>query len=183
MPDISCFGKGIANGLPLSVLGGKATFMLRIPEVRFGSTFEGEAVSIAAALATIREVLEKDVCGTLANLGTALARSFSNAAERYGISGRLAGPAARPHLELDDHAGVATRELRWLCLQELARAGILTIGVFNVCYSHNSTDLESTAAAFETAMRALRTALDRGSVAGLLDERLLAGIRLAQGVR
>jgi glutamate-1-semialdehyde 2,1-aminomutase len=56
IPDLSCFGKSIANGMPLSVLAGLERHMARLPEIFYGMTFEGEAISIAAALATLREV-------------------------------------------------------------------------------------------------------------------------------
>ena len=52
-PDLTCLGKAIANGFPLSAIVGKADLMRALDEVFFSLTFGGEAVSLAAAKATI----------------------------------------------------------------------------------------------------------------------------------
>jgi acetylornithine/succinyldiaminopimelate/putrescine aminotransferase len=51
-PDIICLGKCIANGLPLSVVGGKKEVM-ECGEYFISSTFAGETLSLAAALKTM----------------------------------------------------------------------------------------------------------------------------------
>jgi glutamate-1-semialdehyde 2,1-aminomutase len=181
--DLACHGKGVANGLPLSVLSGKAVYMQRLEDVRYGMTFEAEAVSLAAALATVREVLEKDVCRALTDKGRYLTHEYERLATHYGMATRLGGPLARPHLTVESQAGIAERELRWLFIQELSRAGVLTVGVFNLCFSHDEEDLRLTVGAFERAMSALRRARDQGSVEGLLDPRILEGIRLTERVQ
>lgn len=56
-PDLICMGKGMANGLPISVVGGKKHIM-DCGEYFISTTFAGELPSIFAALATISE-LEK----------------------------------------------------------------------------------------------------------------------------
>lgn len=175
-PDLACYGKAIANGAPLSVLSGTHEHMRHVPAVKYGMTFEGEAVSIAAGLATIHEIIDEDVCGALARKGQSLMRAYASIAALRGIPTRLAGPCARPHLAFDDAGGVPARELRWLLIQELARAGVLTVGTFSVCYSHDEHDLLTTIGAFDTAMEAVGRAIAHGSVAGLLDPRLHRGL-------
>jgi glutamate-1-semialdehyde 2,1-aminomutase len=51
-PDLICLGKAMANGLPLSVVGGKRDVM-ECGEYFVSSTFAGETVSLAAALKTM----------------------------------------------------------------------------------------------------------------------------------
>jgi len=63
-PDLSTLGKAIANGFPLAVLCGRGDVLDRFNtspngNVLFGGTFNGHALSVAAALATI-EILEQD---------------------------------------------------------------------------------------------------------------------------
>src|SRR5262249_51074709 len=55
-PDLACFGKAMANGLPLSAVVGRADVMRIFEQIFFSSTFGGEAVSLAASLETIREL-------------------------------------------------------------------------------------------------------------------------------
>src|SRR5438105_4779070 len=60
--DLATFSKAIANGMPLSVLAGRADVMsLLEKDVFFYTTFGGEALSLAAAVATIDELREKAV--------------------------------------------------------------------------------------------------------------------------
>lgn len=57
-PDIILLGKGMANGYPLSAMGGKKE-VIDCGEWFFSTTFSGEAVSLAACKATIEELATK----------------------------------------------------------------------------------------------------------------------------
>ncbi len=53
-PDLAAFGKGIANGYPLAAVVGRSDIMEQIATTTFiSSTFGGDAVSLAAASATL----------------------------------------------------------------------------------------------------------------------------------
>lgn len=58
-PDVILFAKGVASGLPLAGIMAGAELMARWPNGAHGSTFGGNPVSCAAAVATI-EVLERE---------------------------------------------------------------------------------------------------------------------------
>ena len=58
-PDLATFGKGIANGFPLSVLTGKRKYMELVEKIFFSGTFGGETISIAAAIAVINKYKKK----------------------------------------------------------------------------------------------------------------------------
>ncbi|MBP0533153.1 aminotransferase class III-fold pyridoxal phosphate-dependent enzyme, partial [Mycobacterium tuberculosis] len=58
-PDLATFGKGLANGYPVSAVAGRADVMQLMEEIFFSFTFGGETLSLAAALATMRK-LERD---------------------------------------------------------------------------------------------------------------------------
>ncbi|MBV9951656.1 MAG: aminotransferase class III-fold pyridoxal phosphate-dependent enzyme [Acidimicrobiia bacterium] len=58
-PDVILFAKGVASGLPLGGIVAPAALMEQWPNGTHGSTFGGNPVTCAAALATI-EVLERD---------------------------------------------------------------------------------------------------------------------------
>ncbi|MCE5229382.1 aminotransferase class III-fold pyridoxal phosphate-dependent enzyme [bacterium] len=171
-PDLSCFGKSIANGLPLSVLAGSERFMRLLPQARYGMTFEAESVSIAAALATLGELRGKNVCRELARKGRFLREAYAAQAKQHGLNTGFEGQDARPCLRFEDHGRVGARQLRWLLIQELARAGIITQGALTVCYSHTDQDLNAVAAVFGEALRTVASAVERGTTQGLLDERI-----------
>ena len=56
VPDLSCFGKGMANGYPLSAIVGKKEIMKLMEEIFFSTTFGGDTISLAAALSTIKKM-------------------------------------------------------------------------------------------------------------------------------
>ena len=58
-PDLAAFGKAMANGMPISVLVGKKEVMSYLKDTLVTSTFASEALSIEAALETIK-ILEED---------------------------------------------------------------------------------------------------------------------------
>ncbi|MEO7767188.1 MAG: aminotransferase class III-fold pyridoxal phosphate-dependent enzyme, partial [Ferruginibacter sp.] len=62
LPDLACYSKAFANGMPISFLTGRSDVMsLFNEEVFFFTTFGGETLSLAAAIATIHEMIDKDV--------------------------------------------------------------------------------------------------------------------------
>ena len=71
-PDLSCFGKAIANGMPFSTLVGKAEIMSKFDEVFYSLTNAGETLSLAAAKAVIEFYDQVDVPAYLAKSGEAL---------------------------------------------------------------------------------------------------------------
>jgi len=52
-PDITCLGKAMANGMPISCIAGKRKIMKKTEAVFISTTFGGETLSMAAAVATI----------------------------------------------------------------------------------------------------------------------------------
>ncbi|PIT86864.1 MAG: aspartate aminotransferase family protein, partial [Candidatus Magasanikbacteria bacterium CG10_big_fil_rev_8_21_14_0_10_43_6] len=62
-PDLATFGKSMANGMPISALVGKKEYMDIVSDIFYSFTYAGETLSIAAALATIQEIEEKNVVG------------------------------------------------------------------------------------------------------------------------
>ena len=70
VPDLATYSKAIANGMPLSVLTGKADIMqLLDKKVFFYTTFGGETLSLAAALATINYIKEHKVTSYISSKG------------------------------------------------------------------------------------------------------------------
>ena len=79
---MATFSKAVANGMPLSILTGRAEVMKVLEkDVFFYATFGGEALSLAAAKATITELREKNVPEYLAKQGKKLKNGYNNIAE------------------------------------------------------------------------------------------------------
>lgn len=180
-PDISCFGKSIANGLPLAALCGKVEYMKELPKTFYGMTFEGEAISIAAALVTVREVFAQKVPHHLYLKGSRLRTTYAKIASQLDLQTEVMGFDQCPHVEFSDHGSVAAREAKWLWIQKMVEKGVFTLGSFILCLQHDEKDLKVIEGAMEYALSAVRDAVDKGTVEGQLDPRVLASMGGVRG--
>jgi glutamate-1-semialdehyde 2,1-aminomutase len=71
-PDITTLSKGMGNGYPISAVVGKAEYMGKMSESPSVGTFSTEALAITAAVATIKELKEKNAVHHLWNVGQRL---------------------------------------------------------------------------------------------------------------
>ncbi len=88
-PDIVCMAKGIASGMPLGVVISKADIMDWVPGSH-ASTFGGNPVCIAAALATL-DVLEKDGVANAAKIGKHIMDRISTWPKKHALVGDVRG--------------------------------------------------------------------------------------------
>jgi glutamate-1-semialdehyde 2,1-aminomutase len=142
-PDLAAFGKGLANGYPVSAVAGRADVMRLMEEVFFSFTFGGEALSLAAALATMRKLESEPVIDTLYRQGRAVMEGLKSVIAESDASDFL-GVAGNPtwsFLTMQDCGGYTLWQIKTLFLQEMFSRGILTIGTHNMSYSHGDDEV------------------------------------------
>jgi len=163
--DLACFSKAVANGMPISMLTGRADVMrLLEKDVFFFTTFGGEALSLAAAKATILEMREKGVHAHLARQGKKLREGYDAVARGLGLGWtRCIGMDARSLVVFDATAGNPL-ELKSFVQQEMIRRGILWGGFHNVCFSHGEDDVARTLAAYGEILPRLAELVAAGRV-------------------
>jgi glutamate-1-semialdehyde aminotransferase len=169
-PDLACYSKAIANGMPLSVLTGQEEVMqLLEEEVFFFSTFGGEALSLAAAVATINELQKQDVPAYLARQGQTLRDGYNQIAEELGISHYTLckGHPARTLVTFEASFGDPLH-MKSLVQQELIKRGILWSGFHNICFSHTEQDIDYTLEAYRDVLPLLKQAVETDTVADFL---------------
>lgn len=177
-PDLACFGKAMANGLPLSAIVGKAPIMDLMEDVFISGTFGGEALSLAAAIATIDKLERHNVPARLWALGDRLSAAFNAAAARHGFAGILSmgGEGWWPRLGVSKPP-VAADLMTSLMRQEFLAAGLLLGGSLNLSLAHDDPQIEQqSAAAFDRALAALRADLDSPEPAGTLRGELVRNV-------
>ena len=164
--DLACFSKAIANGMPLSVLTGRADVMRLLEEdVFFFTTFGGEALSLAAAKATIEDLRELEVPARLEVAGKRLQEGYNHLAAKKGLSHtKASGLACRSIITFDAAAGDPLLQ-KSLVQQELIRHGVLWTGFHNLCLAHGEPELDHVLLAYDRALDALSTALAKGQLA------------------
>jgi glutamate-1-semialdehyde aminotransferase len=167
--DLACFSKAVANGMPISILTGRADVMrLLEKDVFFFTTFGGEALSLAATRATINEMRNRNVHQHLARQGTKLRDGYNAIAAGLGMEyTRCIGLAPRTLVTFDASAGNPL-EMKSLMQQEMIKRGILWSGFHNICFSHSDEDVEYTLAAYNDALPILKRAVEEKNVRGYL---------------
>lgn len=163
--DLACFSKAVANGMPISILTGRRDIMSLIEkDVFFYTTFGGEALSLAAAKATILEIKEKDVISHIAEQGKKLKNGYNGLAEYFDMDyTKCSGYNWRSIVTFDAKRGDSL-EMKSLLQQEMIKRGVLWSAFHNMCFSHSGEDVQYTLDAYKDALPVLKKAIEEGNV-------------------
>ena len=165
IPDLACYSKAIANGMPISVLTGRKDIMkLLDKEVFFYTTFGGEALSLAAAKATINELKEKDVPENLAVQGRKLREGYNLIAQQLRMSyTKCTGMDCRTIITFNSSAGDPL-VMKSLVQQEMIKRGVLWSGFHNMSFSHSNADIEYTLKVYREVLPILDKAVEENNI-------------------
>jgi 4-aminobutyrate aminotransferase/(S)-3-amino-2-methylpropionate transaminase len=100
VPDLVTTAKGIAGGLPLSALTGRAELMDAVHPGGLGGTYGGNPVACAAALATIATMREQDLAGAARAIEATMLPRLRALQERTGGIGDVRGRGAMLAVEI-----------------------------------------------------------------------------------
>ena len=184
-PDLATFGKGLANGYPLSALAGRADVMKLMEEIFFSFMFGGEALSLAAALATITKLQSAPVLKSIRTQGCKVVDGLAALIDRHGI-GDFVGVAGDPtwsFLVMEDTAGYSSFDLKTLLLQEMFARGVLMLGTHNMSYAHSDADVAKLLAAYDEILPLLTDAVRNRSLAQHLKEVQAVGSAVPREVK
>ena len=95
-PDLTTMGKAIANGFPIAAIGGRREHMERLNtnpagDVHFGGTYNGNAVGVEAALATIAQLEDGSVHERVFRLGERMRTALQEIADEAGVAAMVGG--------------------------------------------------------------------------------------------
>jgi len=167
--DLACFSKAVANGMPLSILTGRREYMQLLErDVFFFTTFGGEALSLAAAKATIHEIETKNVPQFLSRQGKKVKHGYNALASELDMEyTRCHGFDCRTIVTFDAGAGDPL-EMKSLVQQELIRRGILWSGFHTMSFSHSDEDIFRTLQAYREVLPLLKKAVASGNITKFL---------------
>ena len=128
-PDIVCMAKGIASGMPLGVTVSRADIMDWVPGSH-ASTFGGNPVCIAAALATLDVIENEGLLAHSAELGGYMLKRMADWPAKYRIVGDVRGRGLMIGVEIvkDQKTKEYGAELRDRIVQRSFEHGILFLG-------------------------------------------------------
>jgi glutamate-1-semialdehyde 2,1-aminomutase len=177
-PDLAVYSKACANGMPIALLTGRADVMeLFNKEVFSYTTFGGETLSLAAAIATIEELRDKKVPKYLDEKGAMLKYGYNALAVELGMDKytRCVGYNCRSMVTFLPDAGNAL-EVKTLMQQEMIKRGILWAGFHNMMYSHTKEDIAYTLAAYREVLPIVKMVIENGDVKSYLQGDVLEAV-------
>jgi glutamate-1-semialdehyde 2,1-aminomutase len=168
-PDLSTFGKALANGFALSALCGKREIMRlggreRPDEQVFllSTTHGAEIPSLAAAIATMAVYRREPVVEHLHVQGAGWPRGCARrGAARLADHVQVVGRACGLLYVARDRDGQPSQAFRTLLLQETIARGVLAPSLV-ISYSHSDADVDRTVEAFDGAFAVYCAALEGG---------------------
>ena len=176
-PDLSTFGKALANGFAVSAVAGRRELMelggIRHRRDRvflLSTTHGGETHALAAAIASMRVYRSEPVVDHLQRQGARLAAGFEALAKAHGVADRVQvfGRPCNLAFATLGPSGAPCQAFRALFLQELIARGILAPSLV-ISYSHGDAEVDRTLEALDGALGIYRRALDAGGVDRFLD--------------
>ena len=105
-PDVVVMGKPMGNGFPVAALVARSELLEAVPaEVELFSTFGGNPVACAAALAVLAVIADEGLVASAAKVGSYLRQGLLTLADRHTLIGDIRGEGLMVGVELIDAAG------------------------------------------------------------------------------
>jgi glutamate-1-semialdehyde 2,1-aminomutase len=169
-PDLCTFGKGMANGYPLSALAGRREVMRRGGFVDdadrvflLSQTYAAQPWALAAMLAVIDVYQQEQIADRLQSIGGDLRRGVEAVVAEAGLSAyfQLRGRDCNLVYAAKDQHGQPSQAFRTLVLQEFLDRGILAPS-FVVSAAHDPAAVQQTIDAVAELMPVYQRALEDG---------------------
>jgi glutamate-1-semialdehyde 2,1-aminomutase len=170
-PDLSTWGKALANGFSVSALAGKREFM-RLGDLEqtdrprvflLSTTHGGETHGLAAMMATVDVYRTEPVVEHLFRAGERLRAGMNEAIRRHGLQEHVSVMGAGCNLLYGtlDQGKKPSQAFRTLFLQETIARGVVMPSLV-VSYSHSDADIDETVEAIDGALGVYARALNDG---------------------
>ena len=154
-PDLSTWGKCVANGHPISVMLGSDKARKAAAAIYVTGSFWFQAATMAAALETLRLVRDTDYLERITDLGERLRRGLAERASAAGFGLRQTGPGTMPLFLFDDDPDLR----KGFCFSsEMLARGVYVHPWHNMflCAAMTEADIDGALDAADGALRALR---------------------------
>jgi glutamate-1-semialdehyde 2,1-aminomutase len=144
IPDLATFGKGMANGYPLSAVVGSDEVMQKVEDIFFSGTFGGETLSLAAASQIIDKYRNESVIKYFSEIGAYLLDQLNQLINREKLNDVFwtSGHPSWSFLHIKEQENFNVFEIKTFFLQEMFKRGILTLGSHNISFSHKKEDID-----------------------------------------
>jgi glutamate-1-semialdehyde 2,1-aminomutase len=154
-PDLSCWGKSIANGYPISALLGADKVRAAAGSLYVTGSFWFAAVAMAAGVVTLDEIANNDYLEHTVRLAGILRAGFDESAKRHGFSIRQSGPPQMPLILFD---GDRDFRLGYAWSAEMVKRGVYVHPWHNMffCAAMTEADMALALEAADGSFKALK---------------------------
>lgn len=178
-PDLSTWGKGVANGFSACMLAGKKEIM-RLGGIDhdqervflISTTHGAETHALAAAIASIKYTRDHNTIASDYQKGLIIRDNINQLISKHGLNDYLEikGHPCWLLMVFRDKNKQASDGMKTLFYQEVIKHGILFRGTFNISVSHSEADMQKTFEAFDKAMLVYSKAVEEGYATYLVGE-------------
>lgn len=180
-PDLSTWGKGIANGFSCCALTGRADIM-ELGGIRregdnklflISTTHGAETIGLSAMIATINAFNRHDMIEKNWARGSSLKQRIEDIIIEHNLESslQLIGYPCLFVLVCRNSVGAVDDAFRTLMMQEMIASGVLFQGMFYPTWSHQQQEMDTIVTAFDSSCRKYRKAVDSGATNGFLTGR------------
>lgn len=170
VPDLATFGKGMANGYPISAIVGREEIMRMMEELFFSFTFGGETLSLAASLAAMTKIQTQPVIETMKRQGQKILDGILLLIDKHQMQDVLSvsGHPAWSFLIFRDAGAYSQWQIKTLFLQEVFAREILTLGTHNLSYSHSDQDIAELLHVYDEVFPVMKHAIEHENLETVL---------------
>ncbi len=142
-PDLATFGKGMANGYPISAIVGPEKIMQLMEEIFFSFTYAGEILSLGASLTALTKIQNEPVIETLWSQGKKIVEGTKEIIINNDLTDVVSvkGKDCWSFLIFNGKGKYTEWDIKTLFMQEVFARGVLAIGSHNMSYAHSDNDV------------------------------------------
>jgi glutamate-1-semialdehyde 2,1-aminomutase len=162
IPDLATFGKGIANGFPLSAVVGKRQIMKEMEEIFFSGTFGGELLSLASAKVVLEKHKKMDIAGILTEKGENLRSEVESMIVKNNLQNvlSLSGHPTWVFLNWTPTDQYSVDEFKTFFMQEMFQRGVLILNAHNISLAFGRKELQIVLKAYSETLQNLSNAIN-----------------------
>jgi glutamate-1-semialdehyde aminotransferase len=159
--------------MPISFIAGKKEIIKLIEQgVFISTTFGGDALSMAGALATVKEMQEKDVMGHAWKLGQIMLDGLKELIKKHGVEQAVSvsGLALHCGVAFEGVGSLNYLDINSVYSKVMLENGILCVAINNISFSHTEDDIKKYLDAADKAFAEIKKAIDKDSLEGILPD-------------
>ncbi len=141
----------------------------------YSSTFAPETLSLAAAIATIKKLKEKDVISKIWQYGGDLKQRVEKIIKKYDLENVISLKGFSPWIvvSFQDHPNASRALLRTFFQKEMISLGVFILTSHNINYSHTQEDMDLIEASYDKILSKLKDCLRQNTVQDSVGTKML----------